>query len=120
VNATYLTEENIQSFIRAALAEDIGEGDHSTLGAVPVYLQSEARLLVKEEGILAGITLAWKIFQAVDPALVVDVKMGDGQAVRKGDVAFIVSGKARSMLTAERLVLNCMQRMSGIATYTHQ
>lgn len=120
MNAAYLTEENIQGFIRAALAEDIGEGDHSTLGAVPPDIQSKARLLIKEEGILAGVTLAQKIFQAVDPALVVDIKIGDGQAVRKGDVAFTVSGKAGSMLTAERLVLNCMQRMSGIATYTHQ
>ena len=120
MNNTYLTEENIQNFIRAALAEDIGEGDHSTLGAVPDDVQSEARLLVKDEGVLAGVSLALKIFHAIDSGLFVDVRIDDGQAISKGDIAFTVSGKARSMLTAERLVLNCMQRMSGIATYTHR
>jgi len=120
VNPTYLTEENINYFISAALNEDIGEGDHSTLASVPAHLHSEARLLIKDKGILAGVALARKIFKAVDPHLTIDVRKEDGQPMDKDDIAFVVSGKASAILTAERLVLNCMQRMSGIATYTHR
>ncbi len=115
----YLTKENIDRFIQTALAEDVGEGDHSSLASVPPSLQSEARLLIKGQGMLAGVALGQNIFHTVDPSLKIDVYKGDGQLVDNGDIAFIVSGKARSILTAERLVLNCMQRMSGIATYTH-
>ena len=117
---TYLTEENIQAFIRAALAEDIGEGDHSSLAAVPDDAQSRARLLIKAEGILAGVALAAKIFRAVDACLHLDVHLPDGSAIQPGDIALVVKGKAQSILSAERLALNCMQRMSGIATYTHR
>lgn len=120
MNPAYLTEESINRFISAALVEDVGEGDHSTLASVPEHLHSEARLLIKDEGILAGVALARKIFQAVDPELTIKVSIDDGQPMAKNDIAFIVSGKAQSILTAERLVLNCMQRMSGIATYTHR
>lgn len=113
---SYLTQEAIHHFIREALAEDIGPGDFSTLGAVPAILQGKARLLVKDEGILAGVELAAEIFNAFDPTLRLDIILADGASVKKGDVAFVVHGKVQSILTTERLVLNCMQRMSGIAT----
>lgn len=114
----YLTEEAIHSFIQSALAEDIGEGDHSSLGAIPRNTPCKARLLVKDEGAIAGLFLANKIFQQVDPALHVNFFKTDGDVIHKGDIAFEVTGQAQSILMAERLVLNCMQRMSGIATHT--
>ncbi|MER2999041.1 carboxylating nicotinate-nucleotide diphosphorylase [Pontibacter populi] len=116
---TYLTEKSISDFIAMALAEDIGDGDHSSLASIPGDAQNQARLLVKGDGILAGVELAGYIFNAVDPTLQVEVLMQDGETIKYGDVALTVKGKAQSILTAERLVLNCMQRMSGIATYTH-
>ncbi len=116
----YLTEEAIQSFIASALAEDIGEGDHSSLGAIPKNTQSKARLLIKDDGIIAGLELSEKIFRQVDPLLQTNYFKKDGDPIRKGEVAFEVSGSAQSILSAERLVLNCMQRMSGIATYTQR
>ena len=116
---TYLTEENVTAFIQSALAEDIGEGDHSSLAAVPDDAQSRARLLIKAEGMLAGVALATKIFHAVDASLHLDVHLPDGSMIQPGNIALVVEGKAQSILSAERLVLNCMQRMSGIATYTH-
>ncbi len=117
---TYLTDHAIHSFITQALAEDVGEGDHSTLGAVPVKQLSKARLLVKDDGILAGVAVAEKIFHQVDSSLQTSFFKKDGDAITKGEIAFEVSGLAQSILIAERLVLNCMQRMSGIATYTHE
>jgi nicotinate-nucleotide pyrophosphorylase (carboxylating) len=120
MNLPYLTPERLQAFIQLALAEDVGDGDHSTLASVPPDLQKQARLLVKGEGVLAGVTLAEQIFSNIDERLTMDVSISDGTEVQFGDVAFVVSGKAQSILTAERLVLNCMQRMSGIATYTHR
>jgi len=116
----YLTESAIQEFIKSALAEDIGEGDHSTLASVPKDNIDKAQLLVKDDGIIAGLALAEKIFHHVDPALQVKFQVKDGAPVKKGDVAFVVSGPSRSILSSERLVLNCMQRMSAIATYTHK
>ena len=116
--ASYLTPEALTTFIRTALAEDVGDGDHSALAAIPAGAQNRAHLLVKGEGILAGVALAPLIFKEVDPALHMTVLLTDGTPVRHGDIAFTVEGPARSILTAERLVLNCMQRMSGIATYT--
>ncbi|HNT49584.1 MAG TPA: carboxylating nicotinate-nucleotide diphosphorylase [Cyclobacteriaceae bacterium] len=116
----YLTNQAIDQFIKQALAEDIGEGDHSTLGAVPASKISKANLLVKDTGILAGVELALKIFEVVDAGLQTTIIKNDGDRIRNGDIAFIVEGKAQSILMAERLVLNCMQRMSGIATYTHK
>ena len=115
---SYLTPEALTTFIRTALAEDTGDGDHSALAAIPADAHNRARLLVKGEGLLAGMELAPMIFKEVDSALVMTPLLADGTAVKHGDIAFTVEGPARSILTAERLVLNCMQRMSGIATYT--
>ncbi|HRI80465.1 MAG TPA: carboxylating nicotinate-nucleotide diphosphorylase, partial [Cyclobacteriaceae bacterium] len=98
----------------------IGEGDHSTLGAVPSGLQASARLLVKENGIIAGLELAGKIFSHIDPKLKIIFFKKDGDEIRIGEEAFIVQGPARSIVTGERLILNCLQRMSGIATYTRK
>lgn len=116
----YLTEEAIQSFIASALAEDIGEGDHSSLGAIPRETQSKAKLLIKDDGIIAGLEVSEKIFRQVDPLLQTKYFKKDGDPIKKGEVAFEVSGSAQSILSAERLVLNCMQRMSGIATNTQK
>ena len=116
--APYLTPEALTTFIRTALAEDVGDGDHSSLAAIPAEAHNRAHLLVKAEGVLAGVALAQLIFKEVDPALQLSVRLEDGARVRHGDIAFTVEGPARSILTAERLVLNCMQRMSGIATHT--
>jgi nicotinate-nucleotide pyrophosphorylase (carboxylating) len=117
---TYLTPENIKQFIKAALIEDVGEGDFSSLASVPADAERQARLIIKDEGILAGVDLARHIFSQVDADLSLDVKIEDGAQVKYGDIGLIVTGKAQSILKAERLVLNCMQRMSGIATYTDQ
>lgn len=116
--APYLTPDALTTFIRTALAEDVGDGDHSALAAIPAAAHNRAHLRVKGEGVLAGVALAELIFAEVDPALQVAVLLPDGSRVRHGDIAFTVEGPARSILTAERLVLNCMQRMSGIATHT--
>lgn len=114
----YLTEIAIQQFIERSLEEDIGEGDHSTLGAIPQQKQATARLLVKDVGVLAGVELAERIFNTFDPKLELRMLKKDGAIINKGDIAFEVCGSARSILSTERVVLNCMQRMSGIATYT--
>ena len=116
----YLTEIAIQQFIERSLEEDIGEGDHSTLGAIPQQKQATARLLVKDVGVLAGVELAERIFNTFDPKLELRILKKDGDMINKGDIAFEVSGSARSILSTERVVLNCMQRMSGIATYTNR
>jgi len=102
------------------LAEDVGNGDHSSRSAVPANAQKKARLLVKAEGIIAGIELAKFIFKYVDDTAEIDVRITDGSSVKYGDVAFYVEGNAQKLLTAERLVLNLMQRMSGIATKTNK
>lgn len=114
----YITDLFLHQFIASAFAEDVGDGDHSTLASIPASATRKARLLVKHDGIIAGVELAEIIFRHFDPLLKVTVSISDGQPVKKGEVAFIVEGSARSILTCERLVLNCMQRMSGIATYT--
>lgn len=114
----YITEGSLNFFITNALAEDIGEGDHSTLASVPADAQNQAKLIVKADGVLAGVEMALRVFAAVDKNLQVEVLLQDGASVKYGDIAFVVRGKAQSILSAERLVLNCMQRMSGIATYT--
>lgn len=117
---SYLTDQAIDEFIKSALAEDIGEGDHSSLGAVLSSKFCKARLLIKDDGILAGIEVAEKIFHKVNPDLRITFFKRDGDEVKKGEIALIVEGSATSILSAERLVLNCMQRMSGIATYTNR
>jgi nicotinate-nucleotide pyrophosphorylase (carboxylating) len=120
VRPRYLTDAAINQFIESALAEDIGEGDHSSLGSVPPDFRVKARLLVKQDCMLAGLEMAERIFHRVDPALTIQFFKQDGDRAIKGDVAFLVEGKAQSILPAERLVLNCMQRMGGIATLTHR
>ncbi|NDV78285.1 carboxylating nicotinate-nucleotide diphosphorylase [Dysgonomonas sp. 511] len=116
----YVTDERLYKFIDAAIKEDVGDGDHSTLASVPADLQQRARLLIKHDCILAGVELAQEIFHYYDKDLEIEFFKNDGDSVKEGDVAFIVSGSAQSILTMERLVLNCMQRMSGIATYTRE
>jgi len=112
----YVTDERLKHFISEAFKEDVGEGDHSTLGSVSADVRDSAQLLVKEECVLAGVELAGEIFKFFDPELKFEILIPDGTAVKPGDIAFRVSGPARSLLTTERLMLNCMQRMSGIAT----
>ena len=106
--------------IDLAFAEDIGDGDHTTLCCIPEDAMGRSHLLIKEDGILAGVEVAKKVFDSFDPTLKVEVLIGDGLPVKKGDIAMIVSGKTRSLLQTERLMLNIMQRMSGIATMTHK
>jgi nicotinate-nucleotide pyrophosphorylase (carboxylating) len=108
----------VQEIIANALREDIGDGDHSTLACVPENAIGKAHLLIKDDGVLAGVELAIEIFKQFDPSLVVNVLKKDGDHVVKGEIAFTVEGSSRSILTTERLVLNFMQRMSGIATQT--
>ena len=115
----YVTDKALKTFIKNALEEDIQDGDHSTLSTIPKDLQQKAKLLVKEDCILAGVELAEIIFKTFDKNLKVEVFIKDGEQAKVGDVAFFVTGSARSILSTERLVLNCMQRMSGIATLTH-
>jgi nicotinate-nucleotide pyrophosphorylase (carboxylating) len=115
-----LDKEIIDPFIINALKEDLGDGDHTSLATITTGTKGKAKLLVKDEGILAGVELAGDIFHIVDPSLALNILLHDGAKIKPGDVAFEVEGDARSILTAERLVLNCMQRMSGIATKTHQ
>lgn len=117
---SYVTNKALQTFIKAAIQEDINTGDHSTLATIPKELEQQAKLLVKENCILAGVDMAIEIFKYVDKDLNVEVFINDGEQAKVGEIAFLVSGKAQSILTAERLVLNCMQRMSGIATLTHE
>jgi len=112
-----MTEDKI---IAAALSEDIGDGDHSSLSTIPADAEGKAKLLIKEDGVLAGMEVARKVFHMVDPHVQMQAYMHDGSRIRKGDVAFIVWGKSISLLTAERTVLNFMQRMSGIATQTRR
>ncbi len=114
-----INERALDNFITNALKEDIGEGDHTSLACIPETAIEKARLLVKENGVLAGVGLAQKIFHKADPGIKVKIFLKDGTHVKKGDVAFTVKGKARSILKAERVVLNFMQRMSGIATATN-
>ena len=103
-----------------AFAEDIGDGDHTTLCCIPDTAMGKSRLLIKEPGILAGVEIARKIFHRFDPDLKMTVYIEDGTAVKPGDVAFVVEGRVQSLLQTERLMLNVMQRMSGIATMTHR
>lgn len=114
----YATDKVLKKFIKNALEEDIQDGDHSTLSTIPKDLEQSAKLLVKENCILAGVELAEIIFKTFDKDLKVERFIKDGETAKAGDVAFIVTGSARSILSTERLVLNCMQRMSGIATLT--
>lgn len=108
----------IEAIIARAIEEDLGDGDHSSLSCIPAEAVGVAQLKVKEKGILAGVELATWVFHQIDPALIVDLRLMDGTPINPGDVALYVSGSTRSILAAERTVLNFMQRMSGIATAT--
>ena len=109
-----------EKLIDLAFAEDIGDGDHTTLCCIPEDAEGRSHLLIKEEGILAGVEVAKKVFARFDPTMQVEVLMGDGSKVKPGDIAMVVTGKVRSLLQTERLMLNIMQRMSGIATMTNR
>lgn len=111
-------EKEIELIIDNALREDVGDGDHSSLACIPANARGKARLLVKDNGILAGVDFAKRVFKKVDPDMAMNIKIRDGEAVTRGDVAFYVEGPSQSILKAERLVLNAMQRMSAIATKT--
>jgi len=110
--------DEIKRIIKNALREDVGDGDHSSLSCIPSTAIGKARLLVKDEGILAGVEFAKAVFNAVDPDLKIDIRIKDGTPVKYGDEAFYVTGSSQSILKAERLALNAMQRMSAIATKT--
>lgn len=120
MNKTLTKKELIDALINLAFAEDIGDGDHSTLSAIPADAEGKSQLLIKEAGILAGIEIAKEIFNRFDSSLKVEVLIEDGTEVKVGDIAMIVEGKVQSLLQTERLMLNVMQRMSGIATLTHK
>ncbi|MHA4896540.1 carboxylating nicotinate-nucleotide diphosphorylase [Pedobacter sp. PWIIR3] len=115
-----MDKQIIDLFIKNAVAEDLGDGDHTSLSTIPAGATGKAKLIVKEDGIIAGVELALLIFNFIDSKLQVEELIHDGQSVVYGDIALTVSGSVHSILLAERLVLNCMQRMSGIATKTNQ
>ncbi len=110
----------LNEFIRRSLAEDVGDGDHSSLACIPWEAQGKAKLLIKEKGVIAGIKVAQCTLQTIDKSLICEIFIEDGKTVSPGDIAFYVYGRQQSILKTERLVLNIMQRMSGIATSTNQ
>ncbi|WP_282019121.1 carboxylating nicotinate-nucleotide diphosphorylase [Salegentibacter mishustinae] len=112
-------EKEIDLIIENAIREDVGSGDHSSLACIPAEAKGKAKLLVKDKGILAGVDFALKVFKYVDPNLKIEVLIKDGKTIERGDIAFYVEGSSQSILKAERLVLNAMQRMSAIATKTN-
>jgi nicotinate-nucleotide pyrophosphorylase (carboxylating) len=112
-------EKEIDLIIENAIREDVGSGDHSSLACIPAEAKGKAKLLVKDKGILAGVDFALQVFEYVDPNLKIEVLIKDGKTIERGDIAFYVEGSSQSILKAERLVLNAMQRMSAIATKTN-
>lgn len=115
-----INKQQLHTFISQALQEDVGDGDHTSLATIPVGKQGQAQLIIKENGILAGVEVAAEIFNVVNPLLSIDIFIQDGAKVEIGDIVLKVSGDVHAILIAERLVLNVMQRMSGIATTTHK
>ncbi len=115
-----LNSKDLNDFIRRALTEDLGDGDHTSLACIPPEKTGTMYLLAKEKGILAGVAVALEVLNAVDPEITTEVFLEDGSAIQPGDIAFEATGKRQSLLAAERLLLNIMQRMSGIATKTNQ
>ena len=113
-------EKEIEIIIKNAIREDVGDGDHSSLACIPKEATGKAKLLVKDQGILAGVEFARKVFEYVDPEMKIEILLKDGEPVKRGDIAFYVEGASQSILKAERLVLNAMQRMSAIATKTSE
>lgn len=120
MSKTFFQQPDILDFIDQSLQEDIGSGDHSSLASIPAGTHGRARMIIKDEGILAGVELAEVIFNRADPLLEVRLLMRDGDRVSKGDIALTVEGSVHSILKTERLVLNLAQRLSGIATITHR
>lgn len=118
MNLKYLTDEALDNFISLALKEDIGDGDHTTLSTIPSDAYDDAHIIAKEPGIIAGVELATRIYGKMDPSVQVEVLKEDGSSIVVGDIILRIHGSSRTILTGERVVLNCMQRMSGIATYT--
>lgn len=114
----YVTSELLNDFIDRAFQEDLGDGDHSTLASIPADAEKSAYLLMKESGVIAGMDLAPLIFHKLDPNMTIEPLVKDGEEVKKGDIILRLKGKVRAILSGERLLLNCMQRMSGIATKT--
>lgn len=112
--------EQVKELIALTLREDIGNGDHSSASCIPADAEGKMKLLIKEDGVLAGVDVAREVLRQVDETIEMDLLLNDGAKVQKGDIAFILKGPSRSMLTAERTLLNFMQRMSGIATSTRQ
>ena len=112
-------EKEIELIIENAIREDVGEGDHSSLACIPKDAKGRAKLLIKDEGVLAGVEFAKRVFAKVDPTVELDIRMEDGTKMKAGDVAFYLQGPSQSILKCERLVLNAMQRMSAIATKTN-
>lgn len=115
-----MKKDDYKQFIASWFAEDIGDGDHTTLSSIPADAVGKSQLIIKENGVLAGVEVAREIFYAFDPTLKMTVFIDDGAEVKSGDIAFVVEGKIRSLLQTERLMLNIMQRMSGIATRTRE
>ena len=115
-----MNKDDYKQFIPLWFAEDIGDGDHTTLACIPADAMGKSQLIIKEDGVLAGVDVAREIFHAFDPALKMTVFIPDGTEVKRGDIAFVVEGKVQSLLQTERLMLNIMQRMSGVATRTRQ
>ncbi|WP_010664197.1 carboxylating nicotinate-nucleotide diphosphorylase [Marinilabilia salmonicolor] len=115
-----MMKESLEPFIINALNEDVGDGDHSSQSCIPADAEGKVQLLVKESGVLAGVDVAFEIFRYLQPDIEISPLLGDGTLVQPGDVAFTVKGKVLTLLKAERLVLNIMQRMSGIATQTRE
>lgn len=113
-------DELIDELLDLAFAEDLGDGDHTTLSTIPAEAMGRSRLIIKEDGILAGVDVAEKVLHKVDPSIKMTVMINDGADVKKGDVAFTAEGSIRSLLIAERTMLNIMQRMSGVATMTRR
>lgn len=113
-------DELIDELLELAFAEDIGDGDHTTLSTIPEDATGRSRLLIKEEGVLSGVDIAVRTLKKLDPEIKVEIYIHDGAEVKPGDVAFIAEGKVRSLLIAERTLLNIMQRMSGVATMTRK
>jgi nicotinate-nucleotide pyrophosphorylase (carboxylating) len=113
-------DELIDELLTLAFSEDVGDGDHTTLSTIPADARGKQQLIVKEHGILAGVEIARKVFAKFDPELAMTVYIADGTEVKPGDVAFVVEGRVQSLLQTERIMLNIMQRMSGIATTTHR
>ncbi len=114
------TDQLIDDLLELAFAEDIGDGDHTTLSTIPSDAMGRSRLIIKEDGILAGVDMARKVFEKLDPSIKMEVMIEDGAKVKKGDIVFTAEGPIRSLLIAERTMLNIMQRMSGVATMTRR